>query len=501
MVSKVKSYATYGVKAIQVLVEVDLIRGLPGISIVGLPDSAVKESKERVKSALINSGYSFPLKKIVINLAPADLKKEGTVYDLPVALGILASAGVLKAEVLKDYLIAGELGLGGELHPVKGVLSAAILARELSLKGLLIPKANVEEALLIEGIDVIPLSSLKEAVNFLNGELKIEPAKPSSLLSVKQEFSVDMADVVGQFHAKRALEIAAAGRHNVFMVGPPGSGKTMLSRRLPTIMPPMTKEEVIETSQVYSVAGLTSQIPVLTRPFRAPHSTASDIAIIGGGSSVKPGEVSLAHNGVLFMDEFPEFKRSVLEALRQPLEDKIVVVSRASGSYTFPADFLLVAASNPCPCGYYGFSDGKNYCRCSPVQVKRYRSKLSGPVMDRIDIKISVPAVKPEDFKNSASEPSSKIRERVMEAYEIQKRRFKGLKISFNGQMGRREIKKFCTLTYEAEELLVGAVNSLGLSARSYDRILKLARTIADLELSELIEESHVAEALSYRDV
>jgi len=501
MVSKVKSYATYGVKAIQVLVEVDLIRGLPGVSIVGLPDSAVKESRERVKSALINSGYTFPLKKVVINLAPADLKKEGTVYDLPVALGILASAGVLRAEVLKDYLIAGELGLGGELHPVKGVLSAAILARELSLKGLLIPKANIEEALLIEGIDIIPLLSLKEAVSFLNGELKIEPAKAHSLLSLSSEFTVDMADVVGQFHAKRALEIAAAGRHNVFMVGPPGSGKTMLSRRLPTIMPPMTKEEVIETSQVYSVAGLTSQIPVLTRPFRAPHSTASDVAIIGGGSSVKPGEVSLAHNGVLFMDEFPEFKRSVLEALRQPLEDKVVVVSRASGSYTFPADFLLVAASNPCPCGYYGFSDGKNYCRCSPVQVKRYRSKLSSPVMDRIDIKISVPAVKPEDFKNSFSEPSSKIRERVMKAYEVQKRRFKGLKISFNGQMGRREIKRFCTLTYEAEELLIGAVNSMGLSARSYDRILKLARTIADLELSEVIEEGHVAEALSYRDV
>ncbi len=501
MVSKVKSYANYGIKAVQVLVEVDLIRGIPGVSIVGLPDSAVKESKERVKSALINSGYPFPLKKVVINLAPADLRKEGTIYDLPLALGILASAGILRTESLEDYLIAGELGLSGELHPVKGVLSAALLVKELSLKGLLIPKANTEEALLIDDIDVIPLSNLKEAVGFLNGEVKIEPAERSSLFSSTLNFSIDMADVVGQFHAKRALEIAAAGRHNVFMVGPPGSGKTMLARRLPTIMPPMTKEEIIETSQVYSVAGLTSQVPVLTRPFRAPHSTASDASVIGGGSVVKPGEVSLAHNGVLFMDEFPEFKRSVLEALRQPLEDKVVVVSRASGSYTFPADFLLVAASNPCPCGYYGFSDGKNYCRCSPVQVKRYRSKLSGPIMDRIDIKISVPAVKPEDFKNSLSEPSSKIRERVMKAYKVQEKRFKGLKISFNGQMGRREIKKFCVLTSEAEELLVSAVNSMGLSARSYDRILKLARTIADLELSEKIRESHVAEALSYRDI
>ncbi|WP_457681311.1 YifB family Mg chelatase-like AAA ATPase [Thermovibrio sp.] len=469
------------------------------MAIVGLPDSAVKESKERVRSAVVNSGFTFPLKKIVVNLAPADIKKEGTVYDLPIALGILSNLGVLREDKLRDYLVAGELGLSGELYPVKGVLPAAILAKELGLKGLVVPRLNAEEALLIEGIEVIPVNSLKEAVGFFNGELEVEPLRGGEL-SLPSDFEVDMSEVVGQFQAKRALEIAAAGRHNLFMVGPPGSGKTMLARRLPTIMPPMSYSEIVETSRIYSVAGLTSEVPVLKRPFRAPHSSASDAAVIGGGSSVKPGEVSLAHNGVLFMDEFPEFKRSVLEALRQPLEDRFVVVSRASGSFTFPADFTLVAASNPCPCGYYGFSDGKNYCKCSPSQIKRYRAKLSGPIMDRIDLKVSVPAVKPEEFKGATGETSKEIRERVIKAFEVQKKRFKGLKISFNGQMGRREIKRFCKMSPEAEELLKNAVSSLGLSARSYDRILKVSRTIADLDSKELIDATHVAEALSFRD-
>ncbi|MEO0271431.1 MAG: YifB family Mg chelatase-like AAA ATPase [candidate division WOR-3 bacterium] len=503
MVEKVLSASYYGINGFLVEVEVDLSPGLPSYTLVGLPETAVKESKERVLSAIKNSGFSLPVKKIVINLAPADIKKEGAGFDLPIALGILASCNLIEPYVLKNKAFLGELSLDGKLRKIKGVLPIVLLLKEKGIREIYLPEENAKEGGLVQDVLIYPVKSLNHTIRVLRGEENLKPVNIDKIKVFKElsGYKEDFSEVKGQYHVKRALEIAAAGGHNVLMIGPPGAGKTMLSRRVPSILPPLSLEEALEVTKIHSVAGTLSQDEPLIarRPFRAPHHTISTAGMIGGGQVPKPGEVSLAHNGVLFLDELPEFKRDVLEVLRQPLEDGIVTISRAKTSLTYPARFMLIAAMNPCPCGY--LTDRRRECRCTAREIRKYTRKISGPLLDRIDIHIEVPALSPYDLKNKEEgECSEKIRERVIKAREIQLERYKSENgIYSNSHLNSKLIKKYIKIDGECENLILKAMENLSLSARAYSRILKLSRTIADLESSIKIKKEHIAEAINYR--